>query len=209
MSLKSPTFQYWNTILELELLGLIFIRAHHEKNFLFYIESLKALAPWFFALDHHNYAQWIPIHIRDMESLPTSILNELEELGHWVINKTSNRFSAIPIDQAHEQNNAVVKGSGGAVGYTENPVAFKKWMVSGSEQARLLKEFEDDYLDSKELECGYHHEEGLSSQKSFKEQVVSLTAVISEMGNPFLEDTDELLALDTRNVLDVSVASNV
>ena len=56
MSLKSPTFQCWNTILELELLGLIFIRAHREKNFLLYIESLKALAPWFFALDHHNYA---------------------------------------------------------------------------------------------------------------------------------------------------------
>jgi len=80
-----------------------------------------------------------------MESLPISILNEL---GHWVINKTSNRFSAIPIDQPHEQNNAVVKGSGGAVGLTENPVAFKKWMISGSEQARLSKEFEDDYLES-------------------------------------------------------------
>ena len=64
-------------------------------------------------------------------------------------------------------------------------------------------------MESKELEYGYHHEEGLSSQKSFSEQVVSLTAVISEMGSPFLEDTDELLALDTRNVLDVSVANSV
>ena len=110
---------------------------------------------------------------------------------------------------SHEQNNAVVNGSGGTVGLIENPVAIRKWVVSGSEQARLLKEFEDNYLESKELECGYHHEEGFSSQKSFKEQVASLTAVISEMGNPFLEDTDELLALDTRNVLDVSVANSV
>ena len=211
MSLTSPTFQYWNTILEMELLGLMFIRAHRERNFSLYVESLKLLAPWFFALDHHNYARWIPIHIRDMESLPTSILNEFQELGHWVINKTTNRFSAMPIDQAHEQNNALVKGSGGAIGLTENPVAFRKWMVSGSEQARLLMEFEDDCSEPKELECarGFHHEEGFSMQKSFKEQVVSLIDVINEMGNPFLEDTDELLALDTRNILDQSVVNTV
>ena len=50
-----------------------------------------------------------------------------------------NRFSTIPIDQEHEQNNEVVKGSGDAIGLTENPAAFRKWMVAGTEQARLLK----------------------------------------------------------------------
>ena len=65
---KSPTFQYWDTVLNMELLGLIFIRLHREGNFALYIGSLKALFPCFFALDHHNYARWIPVHIRDMES---------------------------------------------------------------------------------------------------------------------------------------------
>ena len=37
-------------------------------------------------------------------------------------------FSAIAIDQAHEQNNAAVKGDGDAVGLTEN-LAPKRWMV--------------------------------------------------------------------------------
>ena len=139
---KSPTFQFWDTILRMEILGLIFVRAHRERNFSRYVESLKAIVPWFFALDHHNYARWIPVHIHDMESLPTSIHQEFEEHGHWVVQKTTNRFSAMPIDQAHEQNNAVVKQSGGAVGLTENPSAFRKWMTAGPEQARLLKEFE-------------------------------------------------------------------
>ena len=31
----------------------------------------------------------------------------------------------MPLDQAHEQENKMVKGSGGAVGLTENPVAFR------------------------------------------------------------------------------------
>ena len=31
----------------------------------------------------------------------------------------------MPIDQAHEQNNLIVKGSDGAVGLTENPAALE------------------------------------------------------------------------------------
>ena len=46
-------------------------------------------------------------------------LSHYFEHGHWVVHKTKNRFSAMPIDQAHEQNNAIVKESGGAVGLTQ------------------------------------------------------------------------------------------
>ena len=205
---KNLTFQYWDTVLHMELLGLIFIRSHCEGNFALYVESLKALVTWFFALDHHNYARWIPVHIRDM---PAPILKEFEENGHWVIRKATNRFSTIPIDQAHEQNNEVVKGSGGAVGLTENPSAFRKWMVAGPEQARLLKEFEADYFSrQRHSQYDYHHEEGFFAQRSFKEQTAGLYQVINELGNPFLcDDSDELVALDTRNVLDASVVNTV
>ena len=34
---KSPTFQYSDTVLKTELLGLIFVRAHRERNFLLYV----------------------------------------------------------------------------------------------------------------------------------------------------------------------------
>lgn len=88
---QSPTFQYWDTVLNMEMVGLAFIRSHREGNFPLYIESLKALVPWFFALNHHNYARWIPIHIRDMENLPEPIAQEFHENKHWVISKTDNR----------------------------------------------------------------------------------------------------------------------
>ena len=52
-----------------------------------------------------------------------------------MVNKTSKNFSSIPIDHAHKQNNALVKGEGGAVGLTENPSALRRWMVSGPEIA--------------------------------------------------------------------------
>jgi len=67
MTLHSPTFQYWDTTPSIELSALIFIRSHHEKKLSVYVESLKALVPWFFSLHHHDNARWIPIHIQDME----------------------------------------------------------------------------------------------------------------------------------------------
>ena len=39
--------------------------------------------------------------------------------GNFVIHKSRRDFSAIAIDQAHGQNNAVIMGYGGAIGLTE------------------------------------------------------------------------------------------
>jgi len=38
---------------------------------------------------------------------------------------------SLPLDQAHEQINALVKGNGGAVGLTENSGELWRWMVAG------------------------------------------------------------------------------
>ena len=55
------------------------------------------------------------------------------EKGLITVHKSPGRFSAIAIDQAHEQNNGMVKGDGGAVGLTKNPSALRRWMISGSD----------------------------------------------------------------------------
>ena len=72
------------------------------------------LITWFFALDHPNYARWLPGHIRDMMTLHSTapdIFTECEK-DHFVVHKTHNAFSVIAIDHAHEQNNRLVKGDG-------------------------------------------------------------------------------------------------
>ena len=65
-----------------------------------------------------------------------------------MLKKTHSKFSYIPIDQGHEQNNDLVKSSGGAVGLTENP---RRWMVAGPEQARLLMEFESQFMEEEKV----------------------------------------------------------
>eukprot|EP00794_Sanderia_malayensis_P019361 gene19361-21281_t len=49
---KSPTYHFWDLVLRIEIVVLIFIGAHRENNFDLYLESLEAPMFMFFALDH-------------------------------------------------------------------------------------------------------------------------------------------------------------
>ena len=76
-----------------------------------------------------------------------------------MVHKTDNKFSAMAIDQYHDQKNAIIKGSGGAVGLTNNPTAHGRWMVVGVEVARVTAEFEDDTMTSHQKDSEHHHHE--------------------------------------------------
>lgn len=125
--------------MELEGCILTYVQSLREANFAMYLDALTELVPWFCALDHTNYARWTPVHLRDMAELPQTHPDVYREFnnGHFTVQKTKRVFSAIPIDQAHEQNknNACVKGDGGAVGLTDNPSALRRWMIAGPEVA--------------------------------------------------------------------------
>ena len=57
--------------------------------------------------------------------------------GQFMVHMTDNKCSAIAIDQYDEQQNAIIKRSGGAVGLTGNPPAPGRWMVAGPEVPRI------------------------------------------------------------------------
>ena len=74
---------------------------------------------WFAALDHVQYFRWMSVFLKDLDNLPTSLLNEFVR-GNFTVNKTVRVFSGMGIDQAHEQNNKCVKIDGGAIGILDN-----------------------------------------------------------------------------------------
>ena len=126
--------------------------------------------------------------------------------GNFVVHKSARDFSAVAIDQAHEQNNAVIKGDGGAVGLTEDPSALRRWMVAGPEVSRLVANYEAVSGAKDVKKSNRHHEQTEAAQKSFFEKVKLLTSVMREMGNPFTETSDDLLVLDTKDIADSSAA---
>lgn len=200
-----PQFYYWYTAMQLQLLLLMFLKSIRVGNFKLYIDALAKMIPWFFAMNHTNYARWLPVHLLDMRQLSQtapSVASKFED-GHFTVKKTPRNFSRMAIDQAHEQNNSIVKGEGGAVGLTDNPNALRRWMISGPELARLVNEFEADMNREANHQINpstSHHEVQKSFQNSFLANVNTLVNTIEDLGNPFLEESQDLIALDTKQI---------
>ena len=205
----SPQFLYWSRVLDLQLCLLRLVRSFREGNFKLYIETIKEMLPWVFALDHQNYARWLSIHLRDMLELPKKHPKIHQEFarGSFVVHKTQKPFSCIALDHAHEQVNAVVKGEGGAVGLTESPGALLRWMVSGPELSRMVEEFESSLKTTKNDKK--HHEQTPAAQSKFLKDVQNLISAFEESGNPFLDKSNELTALHTKDVMDDAVVKSV
>ena len=207
MSQERPQFKYWSMTLKLECLLLVFVRSLREANFELYVGTLMKLMPWFCALDHIHYTRWLTVHIRDMVTLKENHPLVYREFlrGNFVVHKTTHMFSGMGIDQAHEQNNAEVKGYGGAVGLTENLPALCRWMVAGPEMSRLISEFDN----GKTHEDAKHHEQTSSMQTTFMKEVKSLVHAFQEMGNPFMENSNDLLTLDTKHIAGKEVIDTI
>ena len=207
----SPQFQFWNLVLDMELAIFALIRSFREGHFELYRYALYEMIQYFFANNNVNYARWIPINLLDMmvlEEQHSDVASEFHK-GNFVIHKSRRDFSAMAIDQAHDQNNSIIKGDGGAIGLTEDPAALRRWMVAGPEVSRLLAACEampgaiDTRIDSS------HRKATLGAQTAFFDNMKAMTTVLQDMGNPFQDESSDLLSLDTKNIADPSLAKLV
>ena len=141
-----------------------------------YVQSLLQIVSWLFALDHINYARWLPVHIADMVNLIKTHPGVYHQFmnGNFFVQKTNNVFSAISIDQCHEQMNKLIKGEGGAVGLTEDPHALERWMVAGPEISRLIHEFENNFHSLESQTSNKHHEQNPNTQKGICKRYESI-----------------------------------
>ena len=97
----------------------------------------------------------------------------------------------------------------GAVGLTDDSAQLLRCMVCGSEIARCVCEFEASlpyYQQENEFEYK-NHEKASSRQQRFFTQVLCLVQVIRNMGNPFLEKSEDLLVLDARSIANKKVVN--
>ena len=60
-----------------------------------------------------------------LDNIPKSIREEFEETD-GVVSKTRARFSAIGMDQNHEQNNKILKSTKGIIGLTQDQNTLEK-----------------------------------------------------------------------------------
>ena len=97
--------------------------------------------------------------------------------------KTSKNFSGIALDQAHEQNNKIIKGVGGATSLSKsrNDSALIRWETCGPQVARIVSDFED-VMDEREHSGGSnkskHHEDNRKFQTRFNYDVETVYQLI-------------------------------
>ena len=94
---------------------------------------------------------------------------------------------------------------------TENEEMLLRWMVCGPEVARVVSDFEESsVLRQEDPNIFRHHDQTKGLQRKFCDHVNSLTNEFEKLGNPFLcDDSEELLQLDTRDVMGQSVVETV
>ena len=86
------------------------------------------MLPSLAALDHMPYLRWRLVFLNDINRLPDSIEEAIDQ-EYFFVKKTSRVFSVMRIDQAYEQNNRVVKVDDGAIGIMDNERALLEWVL--------------------------------------------------------------------------------
>ena len=209
--MKHPMFKFWSITLKMELILLQFVKAIRSADFNLYVKAMYLIAPWMFSLDHYNYARWLPVHINSMVTLQDIHPDVYAQFtkGFFTAQKSNRKFSHIGLDHNHEQINAKIKGVGGAIGLTENDASLAKWMMAGPEASRIVEEFENNNRLPESDSILEHHDSTEGAQKHFSDDVKAMYDCLAEFGNPFMDDSEDLYALDTKLVPGLEAVKNL
>jgi hypothetical protein len=121
----------------------------------------------------------MPVFVQDLSSLEMKQKETYEAFakGYFTVRKTNRVFSNMGIDQAHEQNNKILKIDGGVIGILDNPTALLKWAISGPIISQMLEEENNGNLSE------LHHEDTSSYEKCFRRDRDAFITSMLEYGN--------------------------
>ena len=100
----------------------------------------------------------------------------------------------------------------GAADLTEDSIQLLRWIVCGPKAARSVRDFEASLpynLEKSISEQTKHHEQTPSSQKRFSQNVNDLVSAFQQAGNPFLEESKDLIALDSKKIANQNAVYNM
>ena len=125
----------------------------------------------YYACDHYHYACWVTVHLYDLVNLSTTspYLYKCFSDGCFAFQKSNKKFSLMGIDQAHEQNNAVIKGICGATSVLnkDNESGLAQWGLYLHELSLIINEYESTPEKELDFEPLKHHEDSEAFQNQF------------------------------------------
>ena len=114
---------FWFHAIDLETLLFSLTKSLRDADFGLFVQCIKEIIPWMFALDHTHCARWMSVFLKGLQLIPSKYPSIFEEFkrSYFTIKNGNRKFSNIGVDQGHEQNNQMIKIEGGAVGIFDNP----------------------------------------------------------------------------------------
>ena len=182
---KSPTFQFWDTVLEALHILLQNVRAERERDWGHHLQTQRTMVPYFFAAERQNYPRRTPVYILDMLNHPPEI-QSCFEAGEFAVLHIPGCFNGIWSDVGTEKT--VIrdaKGTSGIVGLTRKKPALIWWTLTRHIMSEHTKAMRERSGLSTSAEDKGHKEVLTSTLKWGEEHVRALTKhAVNNMTNP-------------------------
>ncbi|CAC5356829.1 unnamed protein product [Mytilus coruscus] len=183
----SPTFRYWDMLLQALEIMLINIRAERNGLWSVHLHSIFSMLPYFFVANKNNYSRWSPVYLLDMLNLPTEA-EGLFSMGFFSVRQKVGSMSLHGVWSDMATEKTVIKdskGDGGIVGLTRKKALLIRWnltrhvlsQITSAMRARVCLVQVND-------QC--HDEAKPAAMKRDEKHVQDLIVYITEnMTNPF------------------------
>ena len=201
MESQCPLFKFARDYMKFVMCILMFIRASREGDWNLHLESLKALAKYFFAHDRLNYARMVPLYLAQMDRLKIDgpdIHHEFMQ-GNFCVNKNEIPFCAIGPDHAIENVNKLMKIRRGLNGLTQQPAAMARWFLGAPELSRLATQAEH-MVGVQRASSSHHHNLSDAVTNRYNENVQKLKDVL-KVSDPFATEERYLVNIITKAVM--------
>lgn len=98
------------------------------------------------------------------------------------------------------------------VGLTENPKALRKWIIAGPELAYMVEIYEQEILNKEgtdENSLTLHHTDTAAFHKKFYTDIRNLEHTFIELGNPFMEESQDLYDINSEQIAAPEVVKTI
>ena len=194
------TAQFWLKYMDKIWLVYTFLRTTKENNLDLHVSSLEKMCPFYFAMDHHNYARYLSVYYISMLNLATSHpgADELLRKGGLSVCRSNVPGSRNPVDMTIEQTiNRHAKCAGGIVGFSRSYSAYYRWCVTRHARASYVAAtLEMAGMDNSD--DSIHKELRPAEIKQSEEDVMKLCKAFGNFINPFdIEIKDAMFCLSS------------
>ena len=204
---QNPTVEYWKSYCNLVRLLQTFLRSTREGNWSVHLQCIRCFLTWMFAYDRANYSRYLSLYWCDMQLLPEVCPEayRLLESGECAVQRSTNAFAQMPVDQAIEQSiNKDTKVAGGIIGKSLKPSAVQRWMLTAHNLAKTTAACE--LLANSRCTSEAAHKETSKTRILRNEDDVNRAANLLQRSaiNPVKSSTNS----DLINIITASVASS-